>query len=81
MTKHITINNKIFRFLSTKLHKVNHFIGIFEINGDLYIVDDIGQKYFYLQPMSLIDAEKRATKDNINYYYSLPISSAFYYLV
>ena len=36
LTKHVTINNKILRFLSTKLNKVNHFIGIFETNDDLY---------------------------------------------
>ncbi|RNA30700.1 Zinc finger 62 like [Brachionus plicatilis] len=41
LPKIITIENCKYRFLYSTVHKPGHFLGIFEINNNLYSVDDI----------------------------------------
>ncbi|CAF0962569.1 unnamed protein product [Brachionus calyciflorus] len=43
LPKEITIENNQYRFLYSTIHKPGHFLGVFEINELLYLVDDLDQ--------------------------------------
>ena len=52
---------------------LKHFIGFFEIDNNLYLVDDIGKKCDFLPKINLSSKEREI--------YSLPITSSLYYLI
>jgi hypothetical protein len=64
-----------FQLLCTTLnHKNNHFYGVFVINGDMYVVDDIAKTSTYLVPIELNSSRANTL------YFTLPIGTSFYYL-
>ena len=61
------LDNRTFRLICTTLHKPRHYIGVFELNGDKYVVDDLDQSVVRLQ-------EKENTE-----HFNLPVSTSMYY--
>lgn len=52
-----------------------HFKGIYEIDEELFVVNDIGQTIEKLKAI-----EYRGQKSYVEDYFSLPTSTSFYYL-
>jgi hypothetical protein len=71
----LQLDNFKFQLLCTTLNqKQNHFYGVFFLNGDMYVVDDISRTSTYLVPL-----EFNSNRTN-SFYFSLPIGTSFYYL-
>ena len=70
----IKINNKIFKFLCAIIYKPEnlHFVSIFEINNNKYMVDDLVKNQVLLLQTNASANEK---------YFLRNISSALYYLL
>ncbi len=70
--KQLHIQNNMLSLLCTVLHDYNHFIGVFELFKNRYIVDDLPPNIFNL-PSSI----KRG--DRLNRYFNLTVSTAVYF--
>lgn len=77
LPKYILIKNVRYKFLCATLHKVNHFIGIFEINNNFYIADDLAKGVTFLPPIHQQNSNSRRNKPN---YFTICTSNALYYL-
>ena len=78
ITQLITINKINFHLLCTTLHKPNHFVGIFELNGQKYAVDDLDNRVVLLHPFNALN-HKRGNK--MNRYFTVMTSHSMYYSI
>ena len=85
LPKELVIDGKRFKLLcATILDNINyqipHFVSIFELNGNNFVVNGIGSQSEYLPPFNPEFLTKRKVENNIKYYKS-HISTAMYYLI
>ena len=76
--KEINISGQTFAFLGTTLHIKDHFIGLFQVDKEQYIIDDIGQTTKLLEPFNLIASSKR---NSIQNYYDQKTSVSIFYKI
>lgn len=70
LPKELSINNQTYIFLSATLILPRHFIGAYEFNKKMYLVDDLDQN------MKLFEQDNRVKSAQLNYSTSI----SFYYL-
>lgn len=73
----IRINDNNFRVMCVTLHKDNHFIGVFELNGKRYVVDDLVQGVYELPSLETLPAKRT---NNFYRYHTLDTATSIYYL-
>jgi hypothetical protein len=75
------INNKKIRFLMSTISKPGHFVGVFKLENELYVVDDMGRTMNF---MPRYDENKRyADTESLEYMYYIKYvaSTAIYYSI
>ena len=80
LPKEITINEKRFRLLCATVYKstIRHFVGLYLINDDFYIVDDLGQTTTLLEPLSN-DYKSKRKRNQPQDYYNIATTTSLYY--
>jgi hypothetical protein len=75
LPKELTIDNKRYHHLCSHGYNaaLKHFVGFFEIDNNLYLVDDLGKKCDYIPSMDI-----NLNNSKIN---NLPITSSLYYMI
>jgi hypothetical protein len=68
----ITIDGKTYYHLCSTVFKNRHFLGIFRINNNLFVVNDIGRTLDYLDPLT--------TEKRISNIFKWPTTISLYYL-
>jgi hypothetical protein len=71
----LKLRNYQFRLLCSMLHTPGHFLGVFLINDDQYVVDDMKKDELYLPPLPLLQRRDPTMK-----YYNLDSTASFYFL-
>ena len=74
LPSNVTINNQRFNLLCSTVHKRDHFFGIFLINNNLFLMNDLDRSF------NILNTEKNITNKKSNYTHKLLVSSALYYL-
>lgn len=69
----IKINEINFNLLCMTIFHSGHFYGVFNLNNNLYLVNDIGREIFYLSET------ERAKKKELEKFYSYNTTLSFYY--
>ena len=81
MPRRLNIANHTYQFLCATLFiNGNHFVSVFELNGKLFLVDDLKQTATLLIPPKSLRRSKRQKNDSIDYF-SIHTRSALYYLI
>ena len=80
LPKVISINENKYRLLCAKIGLSGHFVAIFDINNNFFIVDDIGQRCTFLPVLNQVFIEKRNTKYP-ELFYRKSTSHSLYYLI
>ncbi|CAF1031356.1 unnamed protein product [Brachionus calyciflorus] len=75
LPKLITIDKKNYKLMNATFGAHGHFRGIFLIEENFYLVDDIGQKMEKIEKIQTV-TQKTAVID----YYTYPLSTFFYFL-
>jgi hypothetical protein len=84
LPRHINIDNIDYRFLCATVSRPGHFIGLFEINNNLYKVNDLISEYEpqlqLLPPYNQNNVRPRRGRNNVYYYYeNVTTTVAVYY--
>jgi hypothetical protein len=74
LPKNIKISNKRYDLLCSSVHKRAHFYGIFKINENLYLMDDLDQSF------NILSSDEDSSKRKIQYIDGLFTSLSLYYL-
>lgn len=67
LPKSILIDNQNYRLLCATLHKRNHFLGVFEINDNFFIVDDLNQQMRNINDTDLQEENNLFTSSHLYY--------------
>ncbi|CAF1044454.1 unnamed protein product [Brachionus calyciflorus] len=72
LPKQFRIGKNIFPFLCATIHRRNHFIGIFEVNEELFVIDDLDQS---MTPLPSYD------KNKPSHFYRYKTTLSLYFLI
>ena len=80
LPKELEFNNRKFRLLcgTVIIPQRNHYVGIVELNSNLYVIDGIGRRCTYLPPNN---TQRRTRLSGIETHYSMNITTTLYYLI
>jgi len=78
----IEISNKIFKLFSCTIFnsELSHFVGIFYLNQEYFLVDDLGQHIEYITQNTASLKRSNKKRNNSTYRYNfMKVTAAFYY--
>jgi hypothetical protein len=79
MPKNLVIDNMNFRLISCTLHTGNHFLGVFLIDDQNYLVDDLTQRVTLLGTFDPNNREHiQRTSQIYHYFRSLSVNVSYY---